>query len=430
MKRNEKATFVFYSTPADCNIVTASAKVKMASFYAKLNERERYDFRLVPNIDIENRFSLFCVADPQVSSVNEIVRLNNETISDIKEFQLTLSTPCYGLILGDVTGDQPWLNEQVKGLFGSINMPFFAAIGNHDEMTTSFSENLKTSDDFSKTFGPVNYSFNRGQVHFICLDNVISNNSTSYSCGFTDEQIEWLKQDLSYVDKGKLIICYYHIPLSNSDNMVNKQKFLETFKGFAEVHFMCGHTHYNENALISTPILAYEHIHAAACGAWWKSIINGDGTPNGYAVYEINGSTLTNWFYKPTNKSKNFQMRLYNGDVLYGGRYGYYSFNKGKNTIVVNVWNYDEKWRIEAFEDGVKVADLKPLSNSKDYWAIGYHFGVLNHSTIDFSPSCKHIFLHNKINPDANLEIRATDRFGTTYMQNELVKDLSTGLYY
>ena len=38
------------------------------------------------------------------------------------------------------------------------------------------------------------------------------------------------------------------------------------------------HTHYAEN---NTYDSHYEHVHGAACGAWWHSTINTDGTPNG-----------------------------------------------------------------------------------------------------------------------------------------------------
>ena len=60
---------------------------------------------------------------------------------------------------------------------------------------------------------------------------------------------------------------------------------------------MSGHTHYAEN---NTYDSHYEHVHGAACGAWWHSTINTDGTPNGYAIYKVKGATIDNWVYKAT----------------------------------------------------------------------------------------------------------------------------------
>ena len=41
------------------------------------------------------------------------------------------------------------------------------------------------------------------------------------------------------------------------------------------IHILSGHTHYAEN---NTYDSHYEHVHGAACGAWWHSTINTDGT--------------------------------------------------------------------------------------------------------------------------------------------------------
>jgi len=222
---------------------------------------------------------------------------------------------------------------------------------------------------------------------------------------------------------------FYHIPLRNSSNIKNCVQILNLLKGFSEVHLMAGHTHYNENYIYNSPIVAYEHIHGAACGAWWHSTLNLDGTPNGYAVYEIKGSSISNWFYKPTKLSKDFQIRLHKGDDVFGGEYGLYSFGLGSNTIVANIWNFDPQWSIEVFENGVKVENLNKFS-SRDAWTVGYHCGVLNRSLDNYDKQCKHLFLHTMINSNATIEIRATDRFGNVYTQNEIVSDYVTATSY
>ena len=36
----------------------------------------------------------------------------------------------------------------------------------------------------------------------------------------------------------------------------------------------------------------YEHNHGTVCGGWWTGPICEDGTPRGYGVYEVDGTTL------------------------------------------------------------------------------------------------------------------------------------------
>lgn len=431
MKKDDKATLVYYSSPSDYEVNTSSETVKTASFYSQLTAgNKRYDFELKKLSSVEKDFTLLAIGDPQVKNTSDIKRFETETMADIKKFVATQTTPAYGIALGDIVHDKMEYFGQMKRLMGSTDMIVHAAIGNHDKESYTSSTQPRTTSEYNKALGPVNYSFNRGDVHFVALDNIIFANASDYRGGFTDEQVEWLRQDLSHVSKDKMVILYYHIPL-RSHNYNNRDRILQLLNGYAEVHLMAGHTHYNENFMIKSPIPLYEHIHAAACGSWWHSTLNGDGTPNGYAVYHISGPTIKEWYYKPTNYSKDFQMRLHRGDVTFGGQYGQYSYSQGKNTVVANVWNADDKWKIEAFEDGKKVADLKPLSTQlRDSWTLGYHIGVLNRNPDNYSPRNKHLFLHTMVNPYAELEIRATDRFGNVYTESEIVSDHTTASSY
>lgn len=432
LKRSTEAGFVFYSTPAGYEINTASASVKMASFYAALSAaKKRYDFSLKKLPAVETDFTLLCIGDPQVTNATEVDRFRTETMADIKAFSESSAKPCYGLAMGDMAGDKPAFFEQMKSLIGSAKMPVFTTIGNHDKVPASTAGEPRTTSAFTNVYGPLNYSFNRGDVHFVCLDNVIYTNSSDYAGGFSTSQIDWLKKDLSYVPKNKMVIVYYHIPVRNSSSVSNRTQLLNALQGYAEIHLMCGHTHYTENVSISNPVSAYEHIHAAACGSWWRSTLNGDGTPNGYAVYEINGNRITNGYYKPTRLAKEFQIRLHKGNVVFGGDYGYFTFNQADNTIVANIWNADSNWKVEAWENGVKVAVLSPLPVSlKDAWTLGYHIGVLNRNPDNYSPACKHLYLHTMQNPAAALEIRATDPFGNVYKQSQITADFTTATSY
>ena len=101
------------------------------------------------------------------------------------------------------------MKKSMASISGSV--PFFQTIGNHDHLnetdnnvTTTY---WKSIENFQKYFGPQNYSFNRGDVHIISMDNVLhgeqpdQGEDQEFAAGFYDWQFEWLKQDLSYVPK-------------------------------------------------------------------------------------------------------------------------------------------------------------------------------------------------------------------------------------
>ncbi|MDR1337045.1 MAG: calcineurin-like phosphoesterase family protein [Tannerella sp.] len=431
MKKSSDATMVFYSTPAEYAVRTANASLNAATFFSRLTaSADRYDFTLDRLPQVERDFTLICIGDPQVASNADVARFKLETMSDLKTFSTAAGKPCYGLVLGDVVSDHPELHAQMRILMGSAPMTYFVTIGNHDK-TGGSTTVPRGSQSYSSVFGPTDYSFNRGDVHFVCLDNVVFTNNTSYGAGFTDKQVEWLRQDLSHVPKEKMIIVYYHIPIRNTASVKNRTEILNLLKDYRNVHLMCGHTHYSEYSLITTPSTYYEHIHAAACGSWWKSNINGDGAPNGYAVYEISGTDFTDWHYKATGYDRDFQIRLHRGNTAFGGSYGSFTYNQGNN-IVANIWNADPKWKLEAYEDGVKAGDLVQIpSANKDAFALGYHIGVLNRNPLNYSPPNHHAYLHTLKNANAQtIEIRATDRFGRVYRQSAIVSDLTSAHQY
>jgi hypothetical protein len=208
----------------------------------------------------------------------------------------------------------------------------------------------KSDDTFKKTYGPGYYSFDRGQVHYVVLDDVYYLGSDRNYKGFiTEEQLAWLGKDLSFVEKDKLIVLCLHIPVHSS--VENKQALHDILKPY-KAHIMSGHTHYNANVIKDN---VYEHVHGTVCGAWWTGPICGDGTPPGYAIYEVNGTELK-WYYKTVGKTKAHQIRTMVETKSTGDQ------------LVANVWNWDPTWKVEWQVDGTskglltRATDYDPLA--------------------------------------------------------------------
>lgn len=422
LQRDSAATFVFLSIPAEYNVGIGQDGLR--EFYRKINvaptEKMRADFKLTKK-NKETKFKIIGIGDPQVANSTELARFQNETIKDIRAHFKDEVLPYYGLVLGDVVADKKELLQPIKDLLATICPSVFAVAGNHDHFSSATNP-VRNGETFSAVYGPLNYSFNVGDVHFICLDDIIFAPDNSYSSGFSAEQLEWIKQDLSYVSKDKMLVVSYHRHTLNT----NGQEFKNLLKGYHEVHIMAGHTHSNINSITTASPLNYMHVHGAACGRWWSSTINADGTPNGYKVFEVENNTMKNWYYKSVNYSKDFQIRLYKGNSEFGGTNGTFGFGFTSSEIVANVWNADKTWKIDVYEDNVKTGSMASF-NGIDAWATGYHNGVLKEKAF---ANTDHLYKYTLKNPDAAIKVVATDRFGNVYSETKFTTDLSSASSY
>ena len=428
MKRHPKARVVYYSTPAEFAINTRGKPGKGGSsalFYEKLNKRaQRHDFDLVRLPAPERHVNIVCVGDPQVRNETELERYKNETIFDLYKFAKASRLPCYAVLLGDVGFDTMHMHLPMRETTGFSEVPYFAVIGNHDH-NMGIRDDYKSGEGFESVFGPLNFSFNRAGVHIIGMDDILYEGGGNYKGGFTDEQVEWLRQDLSFVPKDKIIVLAYHIPLRENASYKNREAVLNLFKGYAGVHLMSAHTHTHENFIVTKPLDTYEHIHGTACGAWWASNLNTDGAPNGFACYVFSGNKLVDWYYKATGHDRAFQMRMYRGNARFGSLGNSFTYKQTANDVVVAVWNADPAWKIVAYENGVEAGALQKLPTMLDAYATGYHVGKLGRESKDNRGMNKHLYMHTLKDPAARVEIRATDRFGKTYTLTEFTTDLS-----
>jgi C terminal of Calcineurin-like phosphoesterase len=269
--------------------------------------------------------------------------------------------------------------------------------------------------------GPSWYSFNRGKAHYIVLDNVFYYaDGYNYIGYITEKQFKWLEQDLKNVKPETLVIVSMHIPayteekrrtnaaLDNPGDITNNRKFLYQLLQPYKAHIFTGHTHYNENRIEEN---VYEHIHAAVCGIWWVSPICGDGTPQGYGVYEINGDSLS-WYYKSSGQPASLQMKTYNS--------GAYK-NKLKD-IAVNVWNWDPRWKVEWEEDGIAKGNMRQ--------EVDYDAGVVDYLNGPDKPATypwatplltDHLFFATPSEEAREISIKVTDRFGRIYKESILL---------
>jgi hypothetical protein len=169
---------------------------------------------------------------------------------------------------------------------------------------------------------------------------------------------------------------------------------------------MSGHTHYNVNVIKND---VYEHNHGTVCGAWWTGPICGDGTPCGYGVYKVKGNELS-WHYQTAGKDADHQMSIQVAD------------HDASKQAIVNIWNYDPKWKTEYFIDDVKKGNLEQFEG----------FDPLAYSTLlgpelpkprGFAEPKKTKHLFKAIIPAGarQITVKATDRFGKIYTSSQMI---------
>ena len=485
--------YIYISLPAEYKVPTN--EFGQPCFYKSYPEGgDRYDFTLTPlEGGKEKKFALFTFADPQVSKASALSRLNTEAIPEIYAHGQELAAKginCYGITLGDIitnsdTNNTGGMRDDMRDAFSitKTGLPVFQVMGNHDntfcntnlplftdERNSHFQ--LKAQREHEDMFGPVNYSFNRGDVHIIGMRDIVYPSATSgsgYSTGFLPSQYEWLKQDLALVPKDKMVVLCVHIQLFNGTSNYTQQ-VLSLLDQYKEAHILSGHIHrqqlYEHTTKSDSNYKIFEHNTCAVCGSWWSANIAGDGTPNGYNVFIGEGNTFSDWYYMGFNEGMNtrsHQMRLYRGNAVTGGPIegtnsygvkGYYGFNFADDVLLANVYNADSKWKIEVYEDDVysgdmtKVAESQPkfsaliggytidnprraangVVTSTDFYATGLHVGILNRVSSATKPGngaynvCWHLFQYKLKNKNAKIKVVATDRFGNKYTETKITE--------
>src|SRR5690606_18109466 len=113
---------------------------------------------------------------------------------------------------GDLSSDHPELYSPYIDALNKANVPFYRVLGNHD-LEYGGRSTEKSLGQYENLFGPTNYSFNRGNAHYIVLNNVFYVGRDYFYMGYLDEHTyRWIEQDLLHVPEGSPVFISMHIP--------------------------------------------------------------------------------------------------------------------------------------------------------------------------------------------------------------------------
>ena len=405
--------FVFISTPSGYISKTLKGQ---GCFFQELDQNTKsYNFVVTANKQDDTNHNVIVIADPQISERSELEELKEYAV-DIEDYVIKSDGDyTFGLCLGDIVGWDHSIYPEYNKIMATTKIDFRSAIGNHD--MTNYGRSFETSmRNYEDMYGPAWYSFNVGEVHYVVLNDNFYVGRDYFYIGYLDErQLSWLEKDLSYVPEGSRVVVSMHIPttLDKSDrdafqygvigdNLCNKPALYAMVEPYQTL-ILSGHMHTADYEQISGNIT--EINVAGLCGAWWCGEVCIDGSPAGYKVFDMNGSDAE-WIYKGSGHPLDYQMKVYVNEPDYPGQ------------IVANVWDYDPSWKVEYFEDGVKVCDMERFKAQDPLAKELYKDPSSLKRTWVYAAPTENMFKAAFSEGAKKLEVRVTDRFGRVYIKS------------
>lgn len=283
------------------------------------------DFPLLASSGQTDQFSAYAFADPQARYELGEDMVREDLVNSL------IGNPYaadFGITVGDVVFDTLSLYDRHKEMMALMDVPQWYLPGNHD-LNYESPDSLFANETYKKHFGPTYYSFDRGNVHIVTLNNVeYAGDGNEFSNGryrgrIPDSQLQWLRNDLALVDKDKLILLASHIPFvaeatdetgarETGPGTENFSQLLEILQPFENIYAIAGHdTSHSWKVEINhshgwsgQPWIA--HTLAEVRGNGWttgpadmrgvRDAMMQDGNPNGFYVLQFDDTDLVPQF--------------------------------------------------------------------------------------------------------------------------------------
>jgi len=292
------------------------------------------NFPLYPQ-ETGSSFQALAFADPQARSHEQLRFVREDVIEEVVGTEAA-----FGITVGDIVADDLSLYPRQIRNVGQIGIPWWRIPGNHD-MNYRVPSDEHATETYKRHFGPTNYSFEYGDVHFIALDNVQYKGqgksfrySGSYRGYLTDEQLGWIEADLESVPRDTRVVVATHIPLrtyavgdtTNSwrPGTTNLSALLDVLEGY-RVYSISGHDTSNSWHVYldgddgwAGPEALHHHVLAEVRGGAWRGprgvhdipeATMEDGTPNGYYRLHFDGTDYEARF-RAARRPADWQVRV------------------------------------------------------------------------------------------------------------------------
>lgn len=395
------------------------------------------NFSLQKQAETDN-FDILVFGDPQPYTEKELDYFRRGIVNEVKN---NTKNAVFGISLGDLVGDNLNLQKPYAEVMKEIGLPWYNVMGNHD-MNYEATEDHLSDETFESNFGPANYSFNYGNVHFIILDNILypdPRTKKGYWGGFREDQLRFIENDLKLVDQNKLIVVSFHIPLNhkNEDTFRNadRQKLFDLLSPFSNVLLLSAHTHLQQQLFYGKKDgwngikELHEYNAATTSGDWYSGTKDEaglpastmrDGTLKGYSFFSFKDNQY-DIKYKSFGKEDDYQIKLYVPKVI--------PFpSKTSAKVVANFFMGSKKDKVEYRLDGGQWKSMDYHETIDPAFAQSvYKWDTTEQLFEGRRPSNPEVSSHiwvggftNKLNAGTHkVEVRAFDMFGHEFTTSE-----------
>ena len=274
----------------------------------------------------KSKFKMIVFGDPQPYDLEQVDFFSENIVSEL----VGVKDVEFGMTMGDIVGDNLDLLVPMNQAVSKIGIPWYNVLGNHDVNFQADRDEL-SDETFERIYGPPNYAFVYGDVHFIVVDNVIMNDPVGdrgYVGGLRPDQIEFVRNYLSLVSKDDLIVLNMHIPLVQHERFreSDQKDLFGLLSEFPNTLSISAHSHTQNNTFFHQESSHWEgevpHHHfnvGTTSGNWWNGVrdendiplaMMRDGTPNGYSFISFNGTQyIIDW--KVSGKPEDYRMNIH-----------------------------------------------------------------------------------------------------------------------
>ena len=277
--------------------------------YQKLTEP-----RCVQVIDVfKDTFSFIHITDFHIGDLRGLSESIKETIGwkSIKRCidEINIIRPDFVLISGDLVFGQLYpfeYHREYKVCYEMIqefDVPTFLAPGNHDGYNRILEDGFSYWQDY---FGPLYYSFDYGNYHFQAINSYDMSKifrltflfiPLNWGGSISDEQLNWIEQDLQQHSSKHTIQFMHHNPLwdTGKDSLIrkdyeNRENLLNIIDEYNVDMVLAGHVHWDsvniENDTIFITTTTPESEIRVFDGYW------------GYRLIEIKDNDIYKYNYK------------------------------------------------------------------------------------------------------------------------------------
>lgn len=203
-------------------------------YYQEIDRKtDDYTFTLTKRNTDDTNHTFMQITDTEINE-NGVGDWFNHLKKQVEE-----TNPAFLIHTGDICYEAGLKQHIVDMNSENMGIPVRYTIGNHDFVQYGkYSEQL-----FEDNYGPVNYSFDVGNIHYIVSSLAYGDYIAKYN--FNDV-VTWIKNDLETVDDNKRVIIFNHDVCRDETGMVLKSGTQKIeLKKEGVIGWINGHLHYN-----------------------------------------------------------------------------------------------------------------------------------------------------------------------------------------